>query len=406
MRFSLWLALRHLRSQPRGSVVGVIARVATVGVAMGSMALMVVLSVFNGIETLVGGMYSILDTDFEVVPREGKVIRLTEAQLAQLRSLPSGSRYGLVLEENALFGYGDRQHIGVMMGVDSGYWVLNHMEGFCSTGRGLLWYGSQPLALPGMGVAYYLGANPEHYEPLTVYIPNRLAQNWLNPLTAFREKRYAFQGLLQVNSEFDDKTVLLPLSEAQMLLAYDSLTVTSVAVNAPANELDAVQKLLEKAFSPSGEVLGRYQQNASLYRTMRSERLMIVLILTLILVVAAFNVVGSLAMLIIQKRDEVVTLAYLGAPTMKIRQIFLFEGLAISLVGGLLGVLLGLVLCWLQATFGIISLGASGSFVVDAYPVEVHALDVLLVMGLVVVIGLLAAWIPTLVLNYRNSTAQ
>ena len=151
MRFSLWLALRHLRSQPRGSVVGVIARVATVGVAMGSMALMVVLSVFNGIETLVGGMYSILDTDFEVVPREGKVIRLTEAQLAQLRSLPSGSRYGLVLEENALFGYGDRQHIGVMMGVDSGYWALNHMEGFCSTGRGLLWYGSQPLALPGMG---------------------------------------------------------------------------------------------------------------------------------------------------------------------------------------------------------------------------------------------------------------
>lgn len=367
-----------------------------VGVGISALALVVVLSVFNGIESLVSGMYSALDTDLRVVPLEGKGFNLTEADYDFLGGLDTAVRYGQVLAENALFGYNERQHVGELLGIDDCYAQMVDLGHYCIDGDYALWQGSQPLAVLGAGVAYYMGATPHIYTPIQVFVPNRLARNWMNPQTAFRKKLMAFRSVVSLNGEFDEKTVVVPIGVVRALLDYDSTYVTALPVRVGASQtVSSVQKALEAQFGGRCRVLTHAQQNASMYRTMKSERLIIFLILSLILVIATFNVVGSLSMLIIDKRDDMATLQSLGATPVMLRRIFLWEGLLISGVGGGLGVLLGLLICWLQESYGLVGLQGSRTFAVDAYPVEVHVGDIALIYALVLLLGYCAAWLTT-----------
>ncbi len=395
MPFSLFVALHHLLSKKRVHATNTIAWIAMLGVSISAMAIVVVLSVFNGIESLVSSMYSTLDTDLKIVPSQGKVFRVGDALQALQETLPQGGRWGCVLEENALFSYGGRQHVGTMLGMDTAYASMSQLASHSIEGSATLYRGSQPLAILASGVAYYLGASPSHYDPLAVYVPNRLASNWLNPATAFHEKRYAFDAIVSINAGFDEHTVVLPISEVQKLLSYDGDVASAVHINLPHGaSISGVQQLLRQKLGAECRVLNRMEQNESLYKTMRGERLVIIVILALILLIATFNVVGSLSMLIIEKRDDILQLRYLGARYGQVRQIFLLEGVLIALSGGVAGVVLGLLICWLQQTFGIVRLGGSGNFIVQAYPVEVHASDILLVVALVAGLGLLASLAP------------
>ena len=394
MRFVFFIALRYLFSKKSRTAINAISLIAMIGIAVSAMALVVVLSVFNGITSLVGGMYSSLDTDFRVIPRQGKVFVCTASDVAWVRSLPEVQQVGRTLEENALFGYQEKQHLGRLLGVDAEYAEMVSLASHCYEGQFLLQRGSQPLLIPALGITYRLGAYLAHYDPITVYMPNRLAKNWLDPTTAFRKKVMGWQGIISINGDFDEEVVLAPLSFVQELLAYDSTQVSTLAINVRQGErMNKVKAKLETYFAGCCEVQGRDAQNASLFRTMKSERLIIIIILSLILLIAMFNVVGSLSMLVIEKRGDLYTLSCMGATTRQLRRIFVCEGVLLSGVGGTLGLSLGLVLTLLQQHLGLVSLGEASTFTVDAYPVEVQVTDLLFVFLLVLILGYLASWV-------------
>lgn len=400
MYFPLFVAVRHLLARKSRSAVGTISLIAMIGIAISSMALVVVLSVFNGMESLIGSLYSSLETDLRIVPREGKVFSYDSTVRAYLEELPAGSAWGQLLEENALLGYHDRQHIGILVGVDTAYARITRLDEHCVEGEFMLYRGSQPMVTPAVGTAYYLGAYLAHFDPLTVYVPNRLAANWMNPNTAFKRRVLSFEGILSVNADFDSHSLVLPIAVARELLDYDPTCVSAIVVELPQGVgrgvLKESREQLERSLGEAFQVQLREEQNASLYRTMRSERLIIALILSLILLIATFNVVGSLSMLIIDKQRDSQTLLFLGASRGVVRRIFLAEGCLISLVGGVVGIILGLALCWLQERFGLVGFQGAGHFIAEAYPVQVRGRDVLYVFGLVCALGFSAAWIPIL----------
>ncbi|PIE84503.1 MAG: hypothetical protein CSA07_01975 [Bacteroidia bacterium] len=388
-------------AKKRRSAVNVTAWIAMLGVAISTMALIVVLSVFNGIEGLVGGLYSTLETDLRVVPATGKTLQLTAEDSVFLRSLDTSVRLGRLLEENAMFGYHDRQHIGRAMGMDQAYADMVRLGERSVDGDFMLHRGSQPIATLSAGVAYYLGASLVLYDPITVYLPNRLASNWMNPQTAFKRKVMAFTSVLSLNAEFDAQTVVLPIGVLQELLAYNSATVSALALKAPADYLPRLREALASHFGARVRILSRLQQNESLYRTMRSERLIVILILSLILLIATFNIVGSLSMLILDKRADMGTLLALGVTPRGIREVFIWEGTLISALGGAAGLALGLAICLLQQEFGLVRLQGGGEFLVEAYPVVVEPLDVLSIYALVLALGMGASLITTRVLGRR-----
>lgn len=393
MRFVFFIALRYLFSKKSRTAINVISTIAMIGIGISAMALVVVLSVFNGITSLVGGMYSSLDTDLRLVPLQGKVFSCSAEDLVWLRALPNVQSVGRTLEENALFGYQEKQHLGRLLGVDAEYEQMVSLASHCYEGQFLLQRGSQPLLVPALGMTYVLGAYLAQYEGITVYMPNRTAKNWLDPTTAFRKKVMGWEGIISINGDFDEQTVLAPLHFVQNLLSYDSAQVSSVAINLKQGvNLRKVRATIANHFSTRCEIQGRDAQNASLYRTMKSERLIIIIILSLILLIAMFNVVGSLSMLVIEKRTDAYMFASMGATPTQIRNIFVCEGILLAGVGGTLGILLGLVVSLLQQRFGFVSLGDATTFAVDAYPVEVHPQDLLFVLLLVLFLGYIASW--------------
>lgn len=404
MRFVFFIALRYLFSKKSRTAINVISTIAMIGIGICAMALVVILSVFNGITSLVGSMYSSLDTDLRLVPLQGKVFSCSAEDLAWLHALPEVQSVGRTLEENALFGYREKQHLGRLLGVDSEYEQMVSLASHCREGQFLLQRGSQPLLVPALGMTYVLGAYLAQYEGITVYMPNRTAKNWLDPTTAFRKKVMGWEGVISINGDFDEQTVLAPLHFVQKLLSYDSTQVSSVAVNLKKDaNLHRARTAIENHFSTRCEIQGRDAQNASLYRTMKSERLIIIIILSLILLIAMFNVVGSLSMLVIEKRTDSYVFASMGATPMQIRNIFVCEGILLAGAGGTLGILLGLVVSLLQQHFGLVSLGNATTFAVDSYPVEVHLQDLLFVFLLVLLLGYIASWFT---LSKRTSNFQ
>ncbi|MGP1362341.1 MAG: FtsX-like permease family protein [Bacteroides sp.] len=392
MHFVLFIATRYLFTKKARTAVNIISLIAMVGICVSTMALVVVLSVFNGITSLVGGMYSSLDTDLRIIPQRGKVFQCDSADLAWLRAQPEIEHIGRTLEENALFGYQDKQHLGRLLGVDTEYAEMVALEKYVIEGEFRLERGSQPLLLPAAGMTYILRACLAQFDGITVYIPNRTAKNWLNPTTAFRKKTMGWDGILSINGDFDEQTVVAPIVFVQNMLDYDTMVVSSLALGLKKGvSAHILQNRVAAHFGERCKVLSHKEQNASLYRTMHSERLVIVVILSLILLIAMFNIVGSLSMLAIDKQRDMFIFSSLGATLRQVRRIFICEGVLLSLVGGGAGLLLGLVLSLLQEYTGVIALGSSGTFVVDAYPVAVHFGDLLFTFLLVVVLGYIAS---------------
>lgn len=378
------------------------------GVALATLALVCTLSVFNGFQDLVKTMFTAFDPELKITSVTGKVFDAEDERIKAIQAMPEVEIFSKSLADNALVQYKGRQAMVVIKGVEDNFNQLTAIDSILY-GRGELVLHDEVVdyAIPGIELISVLGTGIRFLDPLEVYAPKRgVKVNVANPASSFQMDYLYSSGLtFAVNQQkYDASYVLTSLDFARNLFQYDT-EVSSVELKLhPDANVDRVKDKISKVLDKNFLVQDRYEQQMDTYRIMEVEKLISYLFLSFILLIACFNVIGSLSMLIIDKRDDVTTLRNLGADNKLISCIFLLEGCLISFIGALVGVVLGLVLCLVQQEFGIISLGSgdtAGAFVVDAYPVSVHFSDVVLVLATVLVIGFLSVLYPVRYLSRR-----
>lgn len=405
MNFPFYIARRYLFSKKSHNAINVISAISVCGVALATLALVCTLSVFNGFQDLVTTFFTAFDPQLKITAVRGKVFDGQDKRVLQLKKMPDVEVYSESLEDNVMVQYQGRQAMAVVKGVEDNFDQLTPIDSILF-GRGDLLLHDEVVdyAIPGIQLLSTLGSGIRFLDSLEIYAPRRGAKvNMANPSTAFVTGNLFSSGLVfAVNQEkYDASYILTSIDFARRLFQYTTeVSAINLKLKAGA-DTDAVKKHIQDLLGDDFLVQDRYEQQADTYRIMEIEKLISYLFLTFILMIACFNVIGSLSMLIIDKRDDVVTLRNLGASDRQIVRIFLFEGRMISFFGAFAGVVLGLLLCWLQQEYGLIALGSSGSFVVDAYPVSVHASDVLLIFITVLLIGFLSVWYPVRFLSKR-----
>ena len=373
---------------------------------MATLALVCTLSVFNGFQDMVAEFFTAFDPELKITVREGKVFDPQEARVQQVRALPEIAVWTETLEENAMVQYKNRQAMAVIKGVEDNFEQLTSIDSLLhGTGKFVLNDSVVDYGFMGVELVSELGTGIQFIDPLQVYAPQRNARiNIANPSSAFnREYLFSPGAVFVVNQQkYDARYILTSLSFARRLFDYETEVSAIELKLKPDSNVNAVQKEMERILGERFAVQNRYEQQADVFRIMEIEKLISYLFLTFLLMIACFNVIGSLSMLLLDKREDAETLRKLGADERLIARIFLFEGRLISVFGAIAGIILGLLLCFLQQHFGLISLGGgSGSFVVDAYPVSVHATDLALIFVTVITVGFLSVWYPVRYLSKR-----
>ena len=395
MQLPLYIAKRYLFARKKRNAINIISFISMLGLAVGTAALVVVLSVFNGFDQVVKSLINSFDPDLRITVLEGKVFLPENAEKTKIMTLPGISAVTEVFEENSLVRYDERQYIATMKGVDSEFIHVSGVDSMLREGKFILEEENRPYTIVGQGVAYNLRMGLNFIKPLIFYVPKRTGKvNMLNPTASFNRQAVFPSGIFSIEQDFDSRYVILPINVVRTLLEYDKeVTSLEIKIKDGFNK-DVIQSEVEQIAGPSFEVKNRFQQNEVFYRIMKSEKWATFLILSLILIIASFNIVGSLTMLIIDKKEDIATLRNLGASNSLIRKIFLTEGWLISIIGSTAGVVLGTIISLVQENYGIVKIGGSGTFVIDSYPVQFQLPDILLVWLTVTVIGFLAAWLP------------
>ena len=371
-----------------------------------TLALVCTLSVFNGFQDMVASFFTAFDPELKITVREGKVFDGQDERIRAVSVLPEIDVFSESLEENAMVQYKDRQAMVVLKGVEDNFNRLTAIDSLLyGAGEFLLHDSIADYGIMGVELVATLGTGLQFVDPLQVYLPKRNVKvNMANPGASFNHDYLYSPGIVfSVNQQqYDAKYILTSLDFLRHLLDYTT-EVSAIELKLKPNvNLSSVQANIEKILGSDFVVQNRYQQQEDVFRIMEIEKLVSYLLMTFILMIACFNVIGSLSMLILDKKDDVVTLRSLGASDKMISRIFLFEGRLISLFGALSGIILGLILCFIQDKFGIIALGGgNGTFVVDAYPVSVHAWDIVLVLVTVLAVGFLSVWYPVRYLSKR-----
>lgn len=402
MNLSLFIARRYLVSKKTHNIINIISGISVAGVWVGTMALVVVLSVFNGFEQAVVSMFNVFDPDLLISPKSGKVFHENQIPSDKILQLPGVGKVTGVVEENALLRYKSKQFLATIKGVSPGYLKDNALDTLMIEGDGILEADSNDFALPGFGIAYYLNIHIDDPEGVvSVFVPDRNKRINAMSESSLRSELIRPSGIFSVQQDFDNKFMFVPLRFARQLLGYeDELTSIEIRLNKGA-KLGNIQKEVEKLVGPNFEVKDRLQQQEILYKTMKSEKWAVFLILTFILLIATFNILGSITMLILDKRKDIGTLYSLGASHTLVRRIFFAEGLLITFVGTVLGIALGALICWIQMEYGVIKLQGGGSFIMSAYPVKMKLMDFILVFATVSLIGATASWIAVRRLSKR-----
>lgn len=397
MNVPFYIARRYLFSKKSHNAINIISMVCVCGVVIATIAVVCALSVFNGFNDLVAGMFSSFDPELKISPRTGKVFDPTTAEFQKVKQLPDIAYFGEVLQDNALVRYHNRQDIAIIKGVDDNFSHLTQIDSILIDGSFILKDEVADYATLGVGLSSKLGAKPGFASPLEIYVPKRDEKvNLSNPASSFNQEYAYIGGVFLINQQvYDEGYMILPLSLVRQLLKYDK-EVSSIELKlADGADISSVRKQIKAILGDQFTVQDRYEQQEASFKMMQVEKWMTFLILSFILAIALFNVVGSLSMLMIEKKDDVRTLRNMGASDSLIRRIFLFEGWMISGFGALIGIVIGLVLCLLQQTYGIIKLGqTAGAFIIDAYPVRVIFTDLLTAFITVAAIGFMAAWYP------------
>lgn len=399
MNFPFYIARRYLFSKKSTNAINVISGISVVGVAVASMALVVTLSVFNGFHDMVASFFTQLDPQLKITPSKGKTAASNDSTLMRIRQLDEVAVATDVLEDQALAVYGDRQQMVTIKGVDDNYDKLTHIRQILEgDGDYALHAADMNYGILGLGVAYQLGIGYTYREPLKIYAPRREGQiNMANLQDGFVEDELYSPGVLFSikQGKYDKRYIITAIQFTRNLFDRDG-ELTSLELRLkPGSNFERVKAKVQEMAGTRFVVRDRYEQQEDTFRIMKVEKLMAYIFLTFILVIACFNIIGSLSMLMIDKRNDVVTLRNLGASDRQIIRIFLFEGRMISAIGAVIGIAIGLLLCLLQQQFGLIGLGSTeGSFVVDAYPVSVHPWDIVVVFFTVLAVGFLSVWYP------------
>ena len=399
MNFPFFIARRYLFSKKSTHAINVISAISVVGVAVATMALVVTLSVFNGFHDMVASFFTAFDPQLKVTPVMGKTAPADDPILTQIKQLPQIDVATETVEDQALVIYHGRQAMVTIKGVEDNFDQLTHIkEILVGDGEFELHAADMFYGIPGIRLAEALGTGYTYQEPIKVYAPRREGQlNMANPMDGLVEDELYSPGVLfeVLQGKYDKNYMLTSIDFTRRIFEQQGMLSALELRLKPGSNFESVKKDIKKIAGDKYYVKDRFEQQDDTFKIMKIEKLMAYIFLTFILMIACFNIIGSLSMLIIDKKDDVVTLRNLGASDKQIVHIFLFEGRLISAIGAVLGIVLGLLLCWAQQTYGLVKLGSSSaSFVVNAYPVSVHPEDVILIFITVLVVGFLSVWYP------------
>src|SRR3989339_607058 len=400
MKLSLYIALRYLFAKKSQNVINIISGVSVIGVAVGTMALITILSVFNGFDFLIRSLFNAFDPDIKISAVHGKAFSENDERLVKVYKMQGVKYYSEVIEDNALLRCNERNFPAIVKGVGKDFIKMTGIDTMMISGSFMLRDKNVNYAVLGRGVAYHLGAGPGSFFPISVYVPRRNSSPD-NPAEAFTIKSVYPSGVFSIQQDFDMKYIIVPIEFARELFEYPD-KVTSIAIRLEKGvNANKVQNEIRQILGSEFSVKNRYEQNELLFKVMNSEKWAIFFILTFILLIASFNVLGSLTMLIIDKKNDIGILQSLGADKKMLGNIFLFEGWMISIIGALMGLLFGFIICFLQIKFGFVKLSGGGSFIINAYPVSMQLLDFVYVFITVLFIGFLASWYPVRYMTKR-----
>lgn len=411
--FSFYIAKRYLFSKKSTNAINIISGISVVGVAVATMALVVTLSVFNGFHDLVASLFTSFDPQLKVTPVKGKSIAADDTLLMKVKQLPEILVATETVEDQALAIYGERQAMVIIKGVENNFDSLTNIRQILlGDGTFELKAAEMSYGIPGIQLAENLGLGYYYQTPLRIFAPKREGQlNMAVPTEGFVEDElYSPSVLFYVKqSKYDANYIITNIAFARNLFGQQGMLSALELRVKPDCDISDVKKKIKSIVGEQFYVKDRFEQQEDTFKIMKIEKFIAYIFLTFILIVACFNIIGSLSMLIVEKKNDITTLRNLGANDKQIARIFLFEGWMISAGGALVGIVVGLTLCWMQQTFGLIGLGhSSGSFIVDAYPVSVHFDDIVIIFITVLAVGLLAVWYPVRYFSRRllSSTAN
>jgi lipoprotein-releasing system permease protein len=395
MRLPLFIAKRYLISKKSHNLINIISFISTAGIVVGTMALIIVLSVFNGFEGVIKSLYHSFNPDLLITAKQGKTFHFNDFPSDKLKQIKGVYQLVQVVEEDALLKYRDKQYIGKIKGVSKNYTVAAKPDSMLINGKFILQEGKTNFAVTGAGVTWFLGINLRDIKQLlSVYVPKRGNASSFSMESAFNNRVIHPAGMFSIQQEIDDQYVFVPLRFARSLMDYTD-EVTSIEIYLNAEDAGELKSTIQQTVGNSYYVKDRNEQNATLFKVMESEKMAIFLILIFILILASFNMIGSVSVLIVEKKKDIAVLKSMGADKKLVSRIFFAEGLMISFTGTVTGLILGYIILFLQQRYGLISLGGgNGAFIIDAYPVQMKWTDFVVVFFTVQIIGMLASWYP------------
>lgn len=395
------IAWRYLFSKKGHNAINIVSGVSAAAVGVVTAAMVCVMSVMNGFGVMVEQLFSQFDPDIRIEATTGKSFRLDPATPASLSSLPSVDMLSESVEETALVYYDDKQMPVQLRGVDTAFAQLTHIDSIITDGKYMVYDGAFERAVLGQGLAWQLGIGAHFVQGMQVYAPKRTGRvNMLRPDESFNRETCFIAGTFAVQqTKYDDALMLVSIHLARRLLDYGDDEVSALLVKVKDGvSIRQAKKELRSVLGNDYQILDRYEQQKDFFRILRIEKLLTALLLAFILLIATFNIIGALSMLIIDKQKDIQILSDLGADHKMIRNIFLYEGWLISALGAAVGLVAGLAICLVQEHFGILKMGSGTEYVVSAYPVAVQGTDILIIAAIVLALGAVAAYIPA-----RNS---
>lgn len=398
MRFELKIAWRYLFAKKSHNAINIVSGVSATGVCVATAALVCVLSVMNGFNRVIEGLFSEFDPELLIRPTEGKYFSLDSEAVKQLEQLTEVAVFSPVVEETAMIEYKEHQVPARVMGVSDNFSSLTHIDSIITDGQFMVWDGGFDRCVMGRGLAATLGLNAHFVGAVKLYAPKRTATiNLMRPDQALNREVTFIAGTFAVNQvTYDNQLCLVTIDCSRRLFEYADTEATAIQLRLEDDcSKKQVKKQIATLLGPEFEVLDRYEQQEDFFRIARVEKLLCTLILAFILMIASFNIIGSLSMLMLEKQADMLVYRNLGANTRQIRRIFLFEGWMISALGAAIGLVIGLVICLLQQEYGLLKLGNGYDYVLSAYPVAVEPMDILVIAVIVLSMGFVAAWYPT-----------
>jgi len=397
-----YIAKRYLFKKKTNNVVNIIALISVFGVAIGTTALVIVLSVFNGFEELVTNLYKSFEPDIKITSLHGKTMQADSVFLNILAKTKGVASYSKVLEEKVLLHYNEKQYVATIKGVDS---FFDETTGFDKTIKNGAYFYNTPqknIGVIGQGISYMLSVGVNNTKPIQVFVPKKGLAGSLNSKDAFSRKAFYPTGVFSIQADFDAKYIVTPIEFTQELLGANKNEVSAIEIktNSSASHM-SVKKRLKKLIGEQYIVLSQVELHEALFKMMKTEKIAVIIIFTFILIIATFTMASAIIMLIIDKERDILTLTNLGMDLNKIQKVYFFNGFLNSCIGSIAGMLIGTTVSWIQEKFKIIKLGSGEGFVVSYYPVSVNATDLLIIFTIITIVGALMSFIPTITLRRK-----